>query len=356
MEDVKILGAGPAGLSAAINLAKEGYLVEVFEKNSDVGGRFHGEFQGLENWSNKKDTLLILKDMNISVKNFKYYPFRDLTISNIDKKWDFKCNKPAFYLIKRGSVQESLDNGLKNQALNNGVDIHFEKTLNVKNADIIATGPNSKQRFAVAQGIFFQTDLKDMVLCILNDKAALKGYSYLLVADGNATMSTVLFDQFKYLKRCFQETRKIYEQILDLEIKNPQKIGGVGSFSTKNMYTEKGKLYTGEAAGLQDLLWGFGIKTAIESGYIAAKSIINGSSYEKAAEKCFNYKLKASVVNRYLWEKFATNNYSLILNQIHKSSDHLKYLNHLHKFNILQKILYPFASRYMKNRYRNLKL
>ena len=37
MEYVKILGAGPAGLSAAINLAIEGYRVDVFEQKFDVG-------------------------------------------------------------------------------------------------------------------------------------------------------------------------------------------------------------------------------------------------------------------------------------------------------------------------------
>jgi flavin-dependent dehydrogenase len=34
------------------------------------------------------------------------------------------------------------------------------------------------------------------------------------------------------------------------------------------------KLYVGEAAGLQDL-WGFGIRSSIISGFLAAKAIIN---------------------------------------------------------------------------------
>ena len=32
MRQISILGAGPAGLTAAINLAKEGYKVTIFEK------------------------------------------------------------------------------------------------------------------------------------------------------------------------------------------------------------------------------------------------------------------------------------------------------------------------------------
>jgi flavin-dependent dehydrogenase len=81
MKKVQISGAGPAGLSAAINLAKAGYPVEVFEKNKKVGGRFRGDFQGLENWSEDDDTLLKLNEMNIDI-NFHHHPFSKLGISH----------------------------------------------------------------------------------------------------------------------------------------------------------------------------------------------------------------------------------------------------------------------------------
>lgn len=54
MKSIKILGAGISGLTAAINLAKAGYKVDVFEKNKDVGVRFGGDLQGLENWSERE--------------------------------------------------------------------------------------------------------------------------------------------------------------------------------------------------------------------------------------------------------------------------------------------------------------
>lgn len=354
MDSIKIAGAGPAGLSAAINLAQQGYQVEVFEKNSDVGGRFHGEFQGLENWSDKKDSLFSLKKMNISI-NFKYHPFKDLSISNGKRRWDFKCNKPAFYLINRGSLPGSLDTGLKDQAEDKGVEIHFNIKLPEKEADIIATGPNYQERFAVAQGIVFQTDMEDLALGLVNDETAIKGYSYLLVAKKMGTMGTVLFDNFQELNRCFSETHKTYYNLVDLDIKKPRNIGGMGSFSTQNIFKKNERLYVGESAGLQDLLWGFGIKMAIKSGFMAAESIVNHEDYEIKAMEHFSNKLKASLVNRYFWEKFSGKNYSFIVNRINKSQDHLQYLNRFYNFNLLQRIMYPFALMYMRNRYGNLR-
>ncbi len=47
MERVQILGAGPAGLSAAINLAKTGYDVVIFEKMRMLGVDFMEIFRDL---------------------------------------------------------------------------------------------------------------------------------------------------------------------------------------------------------------------------------------------------------------------------------------------------------------------
>src|SRR5271169_1948660 len=116
MNTIKILGAGLSGLSAAINLARSGYKVEVYEKNKDVGMRFNGDLQGLENWSEKKDIIAELREMNVNV-DFDYTPFHRIILTNTVKAREIHWKKPLFYLLKRGSFPGSIDYSLKEQAL-----------------------------------------------------------------------------------------------------------------------------------------------------------------------------------------------------------------------------------------------
>lgn len=71
IETVRILGAGIAGLTAALNLARHGVQVEVFEKSTTVGHRFHGDFQAFENWSSTIDIYHDLDRAGIELDCFK---------------------------------------------------------------------------------------------------------------------------------------------------------------------------------------------------------------------------------------------------------------------------------------------
>lgn len=355
MEKVQISGAGPAGLSSGINLAKAGYEVDIFEKRSEVGSRFHGDFQGLENWSDNEDALELFKEMNIDI-NFKYNPFKELKIVNKSKIWDFKCNRPAFYLVKRGSKEKTLDQALKNQAMDLGVNIHFKETIPENEADIVATGPIKSEICAAAKGITFETSTPNLAAGLVNNKAAINGYSYLLIADGQGCMTTVLFHDFKNANSYFEETKRIFNDKFNLDLKEVKYMGGIGSFSTKNVFRKGKTLYVGEAAGIQDFLWGFGIKSAVTSGYLAARSIINGENYEKSAESYFKGKIRASLVNRYLWEKIDFMDYSFMVNRIHEAKDSLKFLNYFYNTNFIHKMIYPFAKSYLQRKYKYLRL
>ncbi len=357
-QPIIIAGAGPSGLTAAINLRRSGIDVEVYEKRSDAGKRFHGDLQGLENWSDDRKVLDCLAQMNIGV-NFDCDPFLSQTITNGEagRISHYDEDSPLCYLVKRGTHPMSLDQGLKRQAFEAGVPIHFGETIPLEEADVVATGTISREIFAADKGIIFETDLEDTNVCLINDDVAYLGYTYLLVTKGYGCMCTVLFDRFQELDASFERTKTVFAKMFDFEIRDPRPVGGVGGFSTRNIFQKGRSLYVGEAAGLQDLMWGFGIRTAVESGYLAARCIIEERDYTSVASAHFADRLKATLVGRFLWELASRDNYSLIVNERTNASAGGRFnLTFFYNFNRLQKMIYPLAVRAMRRRYPNLRI
>lgn len=355
---IKIAGAGPSGLTAAINLNMAGYQVDVFEKRVDAGKRFHGDLQGLENWSEETNVLQELRNMNIDI-NFDADPFTRQVITNGYKSRvsNYPEDKPLCYLVKRGVGPGSLDQGLKAQALQAGVNIRFGETIPLEEADIIATGTISKEIFAVDKGIIFNTDYKDTNIFLVNDAAAYKGYSYLLITKGYGCLCTVLFDKFERLDDCFEVTKKMFAESVPYDVQDPVSVAGVGCFSTKNIYQKGSSLYVGEAAGLQDLMWGFGIRTAVKSGYLAAQCIINGEDYATAAKALFEARQKATLTSRFLWELARFNNYALIVQDGANAAAQKAFdLSFFYNFGKLNRAIYPIALPFVKRRYPKLRL
>lgn len=343
-QTIKILGAGPSGLSAAINLAKAGYKVSVFERRPDCGWRFGGDLQGLENWSYKENVITSLDRMNISV-NFDCKPFSTLMLTNGKQTLDFNLTKPLTYIIKRGTMEGSLDQGLKKQAFDAGVRIYFNKTIPQEQAQIVATGPNvHKIVWGTDVGIVFKTTMSDTAVALVKTQAAYKGYAYLLVTNGYGCMCTVAMNN--RANECFKETKEIFSRMFKLDIREPKKVGGVGSFAVKNVFQKNGVVYVGEAACIQDALWGFGIRSALVSGYLAAQSIIRNTDYEAIAKTHFTKRLKASVVNRFLWEVLNGESYTFLLKLFKQIKNPQFFLYRIYNYTFIQKLLYPLALIY----------
>jgi len=139
--------------------------------------------------------------MNIEV-NFDCDPFAEFRVTDGFRLETITFKKPFFYLVKRGSLKGSLDQGLKKQALQAGVRIHFGKTL--LKPDIAATGPISREIAGIDKGIVFKTKIKDIAIGMVNEQSDVKGYSYLLVTKGYGCIGTVLVDQLDAVNRCLQ--------------------------------------------------------------------------------------------------------------------------------------------------------
>lgn len=352
MKKIKIMGAGLSGLSAAINLARVDYTVDVFEKRGDCGKRFLGDLEGLENWSSQIDILHEIKSMNIKI-NFDCSPFKTMYLSDGKELLKNTCKKPIFYLVKRGAIENSLDQGLKKQALDSGVNIHFNSKIKKEDVDIISVGPAGNKPTGIVRGILFETESDDIAVALLNKEASNKAYSYLLINKGYGCICSVnLYKTGGEVNTYFKKTYEIFTKLFDIDIKNEKNIGGVGCFLIKPRLIKKGKIYTGEAAGIQDILWGFGMRYAINSGFLAAKSIIENKDYKKLIKQGLSDRLKTSVANRFLADRYAERYYNDLLERAKKNDSWRELLHNGYNPSLFTRTVYPFAKLVLSLKFR----
>src|SRR5258706_10116828 len=140
-DPIRIAGAGPSGLAAAIILAKAGRAVEVHEAKRDVGTRFIGDLQIIGGASERESVPTFLDRVGIE-RNFY---FRGVDWSTFydhrGRGRVIKSSAPYGYFIRRGAEENTLDRGLLAQARSAGANVIFNSSLAPERADIVATGP-----------------------------------------------------------------------------------------------------------------------------------------------------------------------------------------------------------------------
>lgn len=346
MSAIRIIGAGPSGLMAAITLARAGRAVELFERRADCGARFGGDLQGLESFSGGGDVLEELRAAGIDT-DFAQRPFSRGYQFNGDRADLHEFARPAFYVVRRGTMADSIDQSLKRQALAAGVRVHFGTAGDAATADIIATGPRSRRPYAICRGFVFRTDAPDLAVALLDDRAGLKGYSYLLVSNGEGCLCTSLWSQFRLVHRCLAEARRQLLTRWPIRVEEERPVGGWVHFSGRPRWTEGGALVVGEAAGLQDFLWAFGLRAALRSGRLAADALLHGHDYHAAADEHFGGFIKGGIVNRFLWELGRFGRYRAPMAALRwRGAERL--MHEFYGYNRLQRFLYPVARSYVR--------
>ncbi len=347
---VRIRGAGLSGLAAATILAKAGKKVEVHDIREDSGARFDGDFQGLENWTSKKDFFDEMRDWGLDPQSFKSTEFRELSLIHPDDVvTTAKSHRIAYRIVERGTDEHCIDQGFKRMALDAGATIHYKSKVDPSECMIIAAGP--KDTSAIAFGEVFKTSYPNHVAFQLNDKLAPGAYSYLIVIDGIGLICTCLWRKQKNSNRYLNETIAWYENAYpELDREPIKRVGGKGDFSIPSTYFANDQYFVGEAGGLQDFMWGFGMRYAVTSGVMAANSILSGSNYDSEIKEKLLPLIKLSATNRMLLDRVGDRGFKRLANywmrhQKKNNGDGLVFMERIYRLGLIRRLLWPLTNR-----------
>ena len=353
-ELIQIGGAGPAGLAAAITLAKAGCRVLVHEAQGEVGNRFDGDFQGLENWTSQQDVLDQLRELGITTK-FSMLPCdRGYAFDAWGERYDLTSSKMLFYVVERGPGAGTLDTALLEQARGLGVEVRFNSRLDhmAEGPGVLAVGPKAAD--AIAVGYHFETAMQDGFWGIFDDEIAPQGYAYLLVMNGRGTVKSCMFSGFKQEQLYVERTVSAFQRLTGLEMVNPRPHGGAGNFRIPMRAVTGVHPVVGEQAGFQDFLLGFGMRYAIVSGVLAARSLLEGKDYDPLWQRELEPLMASSMVNRVIFNMLGNRGYRWILrrNQT-RHWDAQRVLHWAYQPWPIKRLLLPWARRHYHSHRRD---
>jgi len=282
-----ILGAGLAGLVAAINLSRAGFKVKIYEKKNFVGQHEKETVQLLPNWFSKEDVIGEIDRCGIKTKWLNKISEIEIYFGE-KRKLTLKSKKfPIGYTVLRGG-DNSFEKDLAQEAKTLGVEIILGRKPD-KKPDIIATGCG--KILTIGYGRVYKGDFEPQKakVFLTQEHSPSVGYAYLF--PHNKKLAT-----FKISKRIgetldFKEKLKeIQNQYLRKELKEENllyEFGSKRSFGVPKTAIQDGSILVGEAAGFQDELFRFGMRYAIISGYLAAQALAKNLDYDKLWKKSF---------------------------------------------------------------------
>lgn len=340
-EPVTVVGAGPAGLACAIALARGGRRVAVREWHPDVGSRFHGDFQGLENWSDERDVLDELAAAGIQTTFEHHAVSHGIVYDHRGVPHAVRSRRPLYYLVRRGRGVGSLDQDLLRQATAAGVEVQFGNRADAtRGTTVLAIGP--RRADAIAVGYLFETDMPDGNWLVLDSRLAPLGYAYLLIHAGRGTIASCLFTGFKRQAEYAARTVAFFRAQVGLEMRDPQPFGGFANFRLPRTAMQGGHAVIGEQAGFQDALAGFGMRYALRSGLLAARSILEKSDYTKLWRHELQPLLRAGVVNRFVFNLVGEPGRRAAIRRLSRG-DAGAVLHRFYQPSVLSRILFPVA-------------
>ena len=327
---IHIAGSGIAGMTAAINLSTRGKTVIIHEKHDRIGGSRDGDFEGLENWIFSHKVPEFFSKCGVDFNALPAAPIFDFKVHVRGlKPVRVKSPEPFFYIVSRGTANDSIDNYMANICRANKVEFNFGKALTKEDADIYAVGTGRAAAFI--QGSTIRTDQPDQVHLLLGKTFAPSGYAYLIINGGFGTIATA-YKKNRSKTDPLQASIDYFQEIgLDFTIE--KRFASRGSFHLSPLWQWSRTIMVGEAGGYQDYLFGFGMRMAMYSGLAAAHKLCRENSLARSSFRELNLKRKISFANRILYEQLSPSSVRYWVERFHASKAPLNILRRSYDWN-----------------------
>jgi len=278
--EIKIFGAGLSGLTASINLAREGYDVVLYEKEKRIGGldkctpSIH--MTPLHFQKMKEFIGIDIESCFSELDSFKAYIYAKTVL----------FNPKHLYVTERGPNKTSLENFLYKIAIEEGVNFEFSHPLkkemihSIPKNSIIAVGGCSSiwQDLNIRFIPFIHFDSYKKIqqknnFCLTYFDSYLVGYGYIAAKDGLASVTVAFMlnqpynEYLKKFKNHIKEDKFEFDKWSLVRDNFPEKI-----YLFKKIHG-KTQILTGAVSGFLDPFFGFGVNSSLTSGKIAALAV-----------------------------------------------------------------------------------
>jgi len=184
---------------------------------------------------------------------------------------------------------------------------------------------------------------------ICDQQLAPGGYAYVIVMNGHGTLKTAMFTDFKREHIYLERTVEAFSRLVGLEMVAPRPHGGVGNFRIPGSALSGRHPVAGEQAGFQDFLWGFGIRYAIVSGVLAARSLLEDFDYDARWQGELRPMLQSALVNRAVFDLLGDRGYRWCL-RFQAKRDAGVFLQRLYRPSRVRRLFLPWARRRYRSR------
>ncbi|MDY6796222.1 MAG: NAD(P)-binding protein [Actinomycetota bacterium] len=283
MSEVTVVGAGLAGLTAAINCARSGHEVKVLERFDRLGGipyiRPAVDVTPMESER-------LGKFIGVELKPPYVVPTDELVAYIYGRRFSFRGTTMYLHSVERGSRSTSLDSYLYELALQEGVEFEFGSDL-TSQQDFASLPPNT----IVATGLFVEpflalrrpyldifgyiaktrTEGPPRVLAFFDTYT--KYYCY--CANQNGVAFVLAFDAgpvSESMRNRLSRQLEDYEGLSFEEWIPHQGVVATRAFGAPGLISGQ-KVLAGTLAGMQDPFALFGVHGSLVSGKIAAMAI-----------------------------------------------------------------------------------